>query len=61
MSEAHERIKEGLNEALAFVQGQKTAAVIHQVELPSDNIAAINATTTCSKLPSIKPTPSPRA
>jgi putative transcriptional regulator len=49
MSEAYARIKEGLNEALAFAQGQKTGAVVRQIEVPSVDVAAIRATTGLSQ------------
>jgi putative transcriptional regulator len=49
MSEASARIKEGLNEALAFAQGQKTGAGVHRIEVPSVDVAAIRATTGLSQ------------
>jgi putative transcriptional regulator len=49
MSDAYDRIKEGLNEALAFAQGQKGGAVVHQIEVPSVDVAAIRATTGLSQ------------
>jgi putative transcriptional regulator len=49
MSEAYARIKEGLNEALAFAQGQKSGAVVHQIEVPNVDVAAIRATTGLSQ------------
>jgi putative transcriptional regulator len=49
MSEAYTRINEGLNKALAFAQGQKSGAVVHQIEVPSVNVAAIRATTGLSQ------------
>jgi putative transcriptional regulator len=49
MSEAYDRIKEGLTEALAFAQGQKTGSIVHQIEVPSVDVAAIRATTGLSQ------------
>jgi putative transcriptional regulator len=49
MSEAYDSIKEGLNEALAFAQGQKAKAVVHKIEVPSVDVAAIRATTGLSQ------------
>jgi putative transcriptional regulator len=46
---AYARIKEGLNEALAVAQGQKTGAVVHQIEVPSVDVASIRATTGLSQ------------
>jgi hypothetical protein len=37
MREAYDRIKEGLNEALAFAQGEKTGAVVHRIAVPRDH------------------------
>lgn len=49
MSEAYERIKEGLEEALAFARGEATGAVVHQIEVPSVDVAAIRAATGLSQ------------
>ena len=49
MSEAYNRIKEGLDEALAFAEGRKTGAVVHRIEVPSVDVAAIRATTGLSQ------------
>jgi putative transcriptional regulator len=49
MSEAYDSIKEGLNEALAFAQGHKSSAVVHNIEVPSVDVAAIRATTGLSQ------------
>ena len=49
MREAYDRIKEGLNEALAFAQGEKTGAIVHTIEVPSVDVAAIRATTGLSQ------------
>lgn len=39
MSEAYGRIKEGLNEALAFANGQQTGAAVHRIEVSSVDAA----------------------
>jgi putative transcriptional regulator len=49
MSEAYDNIKEGLNEALAFAQGDKGNAVVHNIEVPSVDVAAIRAITGLSQ------------
>lgn len=49
MSEAYERIKEGLEEALAFARGDATGAVVHQIAVPSVDVAAIRASTGLSQ------------
>ena len=49
MTEAYDKIKEGLNEALAFAQGNKGNAVVHTIEVPSVDVAAIRATTGLSQ------------
>ena len=49
MSEAYDRIKEGLDEALAFAQGEETGAVVHRIEVPRVDVAAIRATTGLSQ------------
>jgi putative transcriptional regulator len=49
MSEAYNRIKQGLNEALAFAHGEMTGAVVHQIEVPSVDVAAIRASTGLSQ------------
>jgi len=41
MSEVYESLIEGLNEALAFARGEKTGAAIHQIAVPSVDVAAI--------------------
>lgn len=40
---------EGLNEALAFARGEKTNAVVHQIEVPTVDVAAIRASTRLSQ------------
>jgi putative transcriptional regulator len=49
MREAYDRIKEGLNEALAFAQGEKTGAIVRSIAVPSVDVAAIRATTGLSQ------------
>lgn len=49
MSEAYDSIKEALNEALAFAQGEKSGAVVHRIEVPVVDVAAIRATTGLSQ------------
>ncbi|MGR4893558.1 helix-turn-helix domain-containing protein [Sphingopyxis sp. LARHCG72] len=49
MMSAYESIKQGLTEALAFAEGQKTAARIHQVQVPAVDVAAIRASTGLSQ------------
>jgi hypothetical protein len=49
MSDAYDRIKEALNEALAFAQGETTGAVVHQIAVPRVDVAAIRATTGLSQ------------
>ena len=46
---AHDSIIQGLNEALAFAQGKDLGAKVHQVEVPSVNVAAIRARTGLSQ------------
>jgi putative transcriptional regulator len=50
MTKPYARIKEGLNEALAFAQGRETGAVVHRIEVPSVDVAAIRATTGLSQV-----------
>ncbi len=49
MSEAYDSIKEALNEALAFAQGNTDGAVVHKIEVPVVDVAAIRATTGLSQ------------
>jgi putative transcriptional regulator len=46
---AYESIRQGLNEALAFAEGQKTGARVHQVSVPEVDVAAIRASTGLSQ------------
>ncbi|CAH0495775.1 DNA-binding transcriptional regulator [Novosphingobium sp. CECT 9465] len=49
MSEVYNSVMDGLNEALAFARGDKTRAVVHQVEVPAVDVAAIRASTGLSQ------------
>ena len=49
MSEVYDSLMEGLNEALAFAQGEKTNAVVHQIKVPTVDVAAIRASTGLSQ------------
>ncbi len=49
MSEAYDRIKRGLNEALAFAEGRSAGAVVHHIEVPIVDVAAIRASTGLSQ------------
>jgi Predicted transcriptional regulator len=46
---AYESIMQGLNEALDYAQGKETGAVIHRIEVPSVDVAAIRASTGLSQ------------
>ena len=43
MGTAYERIRAGLEEALAFAEGKKTKSVVHNIEVPEPDVAAIRA------------------
>lgn len=45
MSEVYDSLMEGLNEALAFARGEKTDTVVHHIEVPAVDVAAIRAST----------------
>jgi putative transcriptional regulator len=49
MSEVYESLREGLNEALAFARGEETGAIVHHVEVPALDVAAIRASTGLSQ------------
>lgn len=49
MSETYDSMIEGLNEALAFARGEKTGAIVHRVEVPDVDVAAIRASTGLSQ------------
>jgi putative transcriptional regulator len=46
---AYESIRQGLNEALAFAEGQKIGARVHQLSVPEVDVAAIRASTGLSQ------------
>lgn len=46
---AYESIMQGLNEALDYAQGKETGAVVHRIEVPSVDVAAIRASTGLSQ------------
>lgn len=46
---AYEIIKQGLNEALDYAQGKEAGAVVHQIEVPTVDVAAIRASTGLSQ------------
>ena len=49
MNEAFESIKAGLEEAIAFAKGKDTGAVVHHIEVPDVNVAAIRRETGLSQ------------
>ncbi|MEP6868870.1 MAG: helix-turn-helix domain-containing protein [Novosphingobium sp.] len=49
MSEAFDRIMEGLNEALAYAQGKETGAVTRHIAVPKIDVAAVRASTGLSQ------------
>jgi putative transcriptional regulator len=49
MREIYDSLMEGLNEALAFSRGEDTGAVVHQVQVPVVDVAAIRASTGLSQ------------
>jgi len=49
MSEVYNSLMEGLNEALAFAQGEQTSAVVYQIAVPTVGVAAIRASTGLSQ------------
>ena len=49
MSEFYNSLMEGLNEALAFSRGEKTGVIVHQIEVPVVDVAAIRASTGLSQ------------
>ncbi len=46
---AFESIKQGLTEAIAFAEGRDTRAVVHRVDVPVVDVAAIRASTGLSQ------------
>jgi putative transcriptional regulator len=49
MTQLYESLIEGLNEAIAFAGGKETGAVVHQIQVPSFNVADIRAQTGLSQ------------
>lgn len=49
MSEVYNSLVDGLNEALAFAHGQSKGAVVHRIEVPEVDVAAIRASTGLSQ------------
>ena len=46
---AYEKIRRGLIEAIDFAEGRETGAVVHHVEVPEVDVAAIRASTGLSQ------------
>lgn len=49
MSEVYDSLIEGLNEALAYARGEPTGAIVHRIEVPEVDVAAIRASTGLSQ------------
>ena len=49
MTEAFDNVMSGLNEALAYARGDRTGAVVHRIEVPQVDVAAIRAQTGLSQ------------
>jgi putative transcriptional regulator len=49
MTKAFDDIMAGLNEAMAFAQGQQTGTVVHNIEVPAIDVADIRARTGLSQ------------
>ena len=49
MTEAFDSVMSGLNEALAYARGEQTGAVMHRIEVPQVDVAAIRAQTGLSQ------------
>jgi len=43
MSDAYQSVRRGLEEALAYAEGQRDDAVTHEVRVPDPDVAAIRA------------------
>ena len=43
MSKAYDKIRRGLEEALAYAEGDRAGAVTHEVRIPEPDVAAIRA------------------
>lgn len=46
---AYDSIMQGLNEALDYAQGKGTGAIVHRIEVPTVDVAAIRASTGLSQ------------
>jgi len=46
---ACESIKQGLTEAMAYAEGRESGAVVHRIEVPTVDVAAIRASTGLSQ------------
>lgn len=46
---AYDSIMQGLNEALDYAQGKETGAIVHRIEVPTVDVAAIRASTGLSQ------------
>ena len=49
MTEAFDSVMSGLNQALAYARGEQTGAVVHRMEVPQVDVAAIRAQTGLSQ------------
>jgi putative transcriptional regulator len=49
MTKLYESLIDGLNEAIAFASGKATGAVVHQIDVPTINVAQIRAQTGLSQ------------
>ena len=49
MTEVFDSVMSGLNEALAYARGEQTGAVVHRIEVPQVDVAAIRAQTGLSQ------------
>ncbi|THD71394.1 helix-turn-helix domain-containing protein [Thalassobius vesicularis] len=50
MSNAFKSIEQGLKEALSHARGDKSAAVLHEIEIPDPDVQAIRARTGLSQV-----------
>ena len=48
-SEAFRRIEQGLKEAIAYLEGDTTGAIVHHIEVPTPDVKAIRAQTGLSQ------------
>lgn len=49
MTKAYDSVMEGLHEALAFAEGKNSKAVVHTIEVPTVDVAAIRKKTGLSQ------------